>query len=133
MPETKTGWTDKLPESQGWYWVRSGSLGLPVAVEFFPALMDRRQPMVRYPGKNGFMVAVAEDAKPEWLGPISPSDFDQLTRLREALQEIADRDTLCNCEHDTEFCCAKVGHYCAFCIAATALNPELAQRKGEKS
>lgn len=83
-PDTETGWSKELPEAQGWYWVRSGPRGLPVAVEFFPTMMDRRRPMVRYPGKDGFMVAIAGDAKPEWLGPISPSDFEQLLRLRAA-------------------------------------------------
>lgn len=87
MAENETGWSKHFPKAQGWYWVRSGPIGLPVAVEFFPALMDRRQPMVRYPGKSGFMVAVAEEGKPEWLGPISPSDFEQLTRLRNDIEE----------------------------------------------
>jgi hypothetical protein len=82
--ESEAGWSKTLPEQQGWYWVRSGPSGLPAAVEFFPTMMDRRRPMVRYPGKDGFMVALAEGPNPEWLGPLTPADTEQLVRLRDA-------------------------------------------------
>lgn len=90
MSTTENGWTKTLPEQQGWYWVRSGTLGPPVAVEFFPVFMGRRKPGVRYPGKNGFMVAVAEDAAAEWLGPIFPSDFEELAALQKAASDFVD-------------------------------------------
>lgn len=123
--ETDKGWTNGIPGHAGWYfmrladeadypdvivWVDSDPSGVRSGELFFPA--DHKILRCR-----------------EYLGPISSSDTEQLIRLREALQEIKDRDTLCTCEHDTEFCCVKVKEYCAFCIAATALDPELAQRQ----
>lgn len=59
------------------------------------------------------------------------ADTEQLVRLREALQEIADKDTLCNCEHGTKWCCVKMKEYCAFCIADTALRNALGAQEGE--
>jgi hypothetical protein len=46
--------------------------------------------------------------------------------LIEALKQIANPKTLgnsayCDCVHDTEDCCAKVGYYCPSCIAGKAL------------
>jgi len=49
--------------------------------------------------------------------------------LIKALREIANPKTLgnsaisaiCDCDHDTEDCCAKVGYYCPECIAGKAL------------
>lgn len=121
------GWTDKYPHKSDagdeYHFVRRKDRNDVVVMGFSM-------------GKawlNGVSYGPSEMRSHLFLGPLRPQDFEQLARLREALQEIADRDTLCNCEHDTEFCCAKVGHYCAFCIAATALNPELAQRKGKQS
>jgi len=46
------------------------------------------------------------------------------TRLREALEKIQDghSSVACECDHDGENCCAKIGEYCAICIAAVALS-----------
>lgn len=119
------GWADKYPHKSDagdeYYFVRRKDRNDVVVMGFSM-------------GKawlNGVSYDPSEMRSHLFLGPLRPQDFEQLARLREALQEIADRDTLCNCEHNTEFCCAKVGHYCAFCIAATALDTELAQRKGK--
>lgn len=41
--------------------------------------------------------------------------------LLEALRIIALKGDLCLCEHDDDDCCAKVGEFCAHCIAAVAI------------
>lgn len=46
---------------------------------------------------------------------------DSFDTMRDALREIAEGDFECNCEHDNEYCCARVGEYCPFCIASSAL------------
>lgn len=76
-PDTDTGWSKEFPTADGYYWMR-----------FAP---DDRCPMpVRY--DNGYMheIGVADDMrwvrdteKAEFL-PASPSDFEQLIRLRKA-------------------------------------------------
>jgi hypothetical protein len=46
--------------------------------------------------------------------------------MLKALHEIANPSlgnsaTFCDCEHDTEDCCARVGYHCPSCIAGKAL------------
>lgn len=80
-PDTETGWTKEFPAIDGYYWMR-----------FAP---DDRCPMpVRY--DNGYMheIGVADDMrwvrdteKAEFL-PASPSDFEQLIRLRKEVVDL---------------------------------------------
>lgn len=56
------------------------------------------------------------------LVPLEP----EARRLREALERIKvgqlnSGHTVCDCTHDDENCCEKVGEYCPQCIAAAAL------------
>lgn len=68
--KTETGWTDS--PTQGVYWWRLGANDTPDPVRI----------------KNGFaegkLISVYGG---EFLGPISPSDFEQLTRLREIAKQ----------------------------------------------
>jgi hypothetical protein len=67
---------------------------------------------------------IDEENQTSLFGPVWEALVAERARnleLRCALREIAEKDIVCECSHDTEDCCAKVGVFCAHCIAETAL------------
>ena len=119
-PDTERGWTKEFPATSGIYWARWPS---SVTVNTF---------IVEVIGKRFYMTGRSlicpnhETPYPaEWRGPISPSDFEQLTRLRAVaatvlkyLDQQSGRDYPFNKEPQS---------------LARALSVALAQRTGEKS
>lgn len=75
-PDSETVWTKEFPHKIGFYWCRTEQY------RELPAEFDGRSVSTLY-GVRLF----ADDVlglQPEFLGPISPSDFEELIRLREA-------------------------------------------------
>ena len=84
--KSETGWSDSLPRINGWYWTRKSSL----------PRMDVLH-VVRSQVAFGAMWLnpVKDPAFFEnrvWLGPITPTDAEQLVRLRGTMKQI-DTDT----------------------------------------
>lgn len=74
--DSDRGWSKEFPTVNGFYWVRTEQY------RELPAEFDGRSISALY-GLRLF----ADDLPrllPEYLGPISPSDFEQLLRLRKA-------------------------------------------------
>lgn len=74
-PDSETGWTKDDPKVDGVYWWRADAndpdpdLHSVVNGRFYEVGMSQ--------------CTVVENFGGEWLGPVSPSDFEQLLRLRE--------------------------------------------------
>lgn len=80
MAETETGWTKEWPTVDGVYWYRLDSASVADVVEVCRG-------DVYYAG-DGVGVSVRNHDGGEWLGPISPSDAEQLIELRTLLRDI---------------------------------------------
>lgn len=72
------GWTTKLPTANGVYWYRFDAKSLPDIVQ-----VHGRD--VYYTGE-GVGLSVVNHTGGEFLGPLSPSDAEQLSELRKAAQ-----------------------------------------------
>lgn len=77
---TETGWTRNTPTENGIYWYRLDAQSLPDIVQV-------HDDDVYYTGEATACGLANHDD--EWLGPLSPSDFEQLIRLREAAGDAA--------------------------------------------
>lgn len=76
-PDTDTGWSTAKPEHDGYYWWR-----FDVADPAAPSeIRDGR--VYDFQARGSVLLETLDG---EWLGPISPSDFEQLLRLREAAE-----------------------------------------------
>lgn len=83
MAETEIGWTRTVPQVNSVYWWRKTlRLGDGEIIERFRGLFYTER------SRFGATESDMEQLGGEWLGPISSSDFEQLTRLREASQSI---------------------------------------------
>lgn len=123
MAEIKTGWTRKFPMTLGDYWLRFTDPPSDVCI-------------VEVNNRGVFQAGVVGDIRNrvaidecEWLGPLSPSDAEQLSELRKALISIERSAPGCECEYDNEYCCAVVKEFCARCWAHIALNPKHQEEK----
>lgn len=85
-PDTDTGWAKGWPEN-GNYWRRSDPSDAPQLVRIQGAayrLLEKGTYGLRGEHINSGMAAQIRDPESyEYLGPISPDDFEQLLRLRE--------------------------------------------------
>lgn len=79
MADTETGWTDEFPTVMGFYFVRTEQY------RELPAEFDGRV-ISGLHGARFFPDDIAHH-HPEFLGPFSASDVQQLTRLRQAAEK----------------------------------------------
>lgn len=77
-PDTETGWSKEFPTIDGHYWVRFIGYGSPTEAEL--------RTVVGHECRTEFSVFTGSPGSPcnewEFLGPIFPSNFEQLLRLR---------------------------------------------------
>lgn len=74
-PDTGTGWSKEFPSLRygSWFWLRDGPDAEPRLVQLCG-------------GYNFYEPMGIVGPTTEYLGPISPSDFEQLRRLRKAVE-----------------------------------------------
>ena len=75
MSTTENGWTQQLPTANGIYWYQ-------IDAESTPDVVQIHNRDVYYTGEAG-ATSLTSHVGGQWLGPISPSDFQQLAALRE--------------------------------------------------
>lgn len=87
MAEKESGWTTGIPKRAGWYFMRDG--GLDVSVDGIVVWVGYNASGVRHEGQ--FFYADHKFLQHrEFLGPLFPSDAEQLSELRRVAEAARD-------------------------------------------
>lgn len=128
--QTREQWLKDIPRKgdwyvSGWYWQRRLSNHATQIIEV------NQRGFTWAIGRTGtkFIIDLRDTGDYEWLGPIAPSDTEAVTRLREALEQIA----AWGCRRGPEAFCLQehLSNPCHVCVARAALQPK-AETEGEQ-
>lgn len=124
MASTETGWTKEFPKADGYYW-----WAISGEVRLLEVILGQREAWTQGDDTNQWEKAYYWTGK--FLGPISPSDAEQLMELRSAMR--FQYDALCElCENGLELPSSVHARLANMRDdARAALNPSQAKKEGK--
>lgn len=121
MSTTERGWTKEFPQVEGFYFARRTQTNAPALTVIEVWQYEDEWYAYRFANQDDIEAKEFIRSLYEYLGPISPSDFEQLIRLRNAAEQML----------------TAVGKAVVYAPnvkqAANALREALAHREGEKN